>query len=193
MTSSQVDASGHGTSVVVFEQEGNSIEVGRDLLDFGPKNELYLAKGQIVTFTLATKAQIGLKALNDDVKYVIRSDEATITSSTDMFTKTYDAGSVTITQIKAVKDNPTAAAQANTLALLCVLSDTFRRRRIRQCRAQRRGIAAFWYQIFPRLTAACPCPLRTRGSRFAGRWRQSARYGRPCAPAGAEHGCGGSP
>ena len=130
---SQVYASGHATSVVVFEQNGAGIEVGKDLLDFGPKNELYLKAGQTVTFTLGTKAQIGLKALNANVKYSIRSEDATITSSTDMFTKTYDAGSVTIsnisggvlaiTQIKAVKDTPTAAAQANTLVLQPLTAD----------------------------------------------------------------------
>ena len=130
---SQVYASGHATSVVVFEQDGTGITVGQDLLDFGPKNELYLKEGQSVTFKLATKAQIGLKALNANVKYSIRSEDATITSSTDMFTKTYDAGSVTIsnisggvlaiTQIKAVKDNPTAAAQANTLVLQPLTAD----------------------------------------------------------------------
>ena len=129
---SQVYASKHDLSVVVFEQNGTNIEVGQDLLDFGPKNELYLKKGQTVTFTLTQKAQIGLKALNKQVSYEINREKKTLNSSTDMFTKGYE-GSVTITnngdgilaitQIKAVNGIDSSEAKENTLVLQPLTAD----------------------------------------------------------------------
>ena len=129
-TMSQVYASGYSTSVVVFEQSRSGIEVGQDLLDLGPKNELYLAKGQTVTFKLSTNAQIGLKALNDNVRYTINNVEKTLTSSTDMFTESYNDsvtitnngdGILAITQIKAVSG--ISSARANTLVLQPLTAD----------------------------------------------------------------------
>ena len=127
---SQVYASDHAVRVVVLEQSGGGIEVGQDLLDLGPKNELYLAKGQSVTFKLSTKAQIGLKALNDNVRYTINNVEKTLTSSTDMFTESYNDsvtitnngdGILAITQIKAVSG--ISSARANTLVLQPLTAD----------------------------------------------------------------------
>ena len=129
---SQVYASGHDTRVVVLEQSGGGIAVSQDLLDFGPKNELYLAAGQSVTFKLNSKAQIGLRALDQQVSYKINSEEKTLNSSTDMFTKGYE-GSVTITnngdgilaitQIKAVNGIDSAEAKENTLVLQPLTAD----------------------------------------------------------------------
>ena len=129
-TMSQVYASDHAVRVVVLEQSGGGIEVGQDLLDLGPKNELYLAKGQSVTFKLSTKAQIGLKALNANVSYTINNVEKTLTSSTDMFTESYNDsvtitnngdGILAITQIKAVSG--ISSARANTLVLQPLTAD----------------------------------------------------------------------
>ena len=130
---SQVYASDHNVSIVVLEQSGGGIEVGQDLLDFGPKNELYLKKGQTVTFTLTQKAQIGLRALNQQVSYEINNGGVqTLNSSTDMFTKGYE-GSVTITnngdgilaitQIKAVNGIDSSEAKENTLVLQPLTAD----------------------------------------------------------------------
>lgn len=72
---SSVDAT---VGAVIFDSssdssENYSIEQGsaQDLLDNGPKNELYLYPGQTVTFKLNYDAQIGLKALNKTVSYSI--------------------------------------------------------------------------------------------------------------------------
>ena len=130
---SQVYASDHNVSIVVLEQSGGGIEVGQDLLDFGPKNELYLKKGQTVTFTLTQKAQIGLRALDQQVSYEINNGGVqTLNSSTDMFTKGYE-GSVTITnngdgilaitQIKAVNGIDSSEAKENTLVLQPLTAD----------------------------------------------------------------------
>ena len=130
---SQVYASGHDTRVVVLEQSGGGIAVSQDLLDFGPKNELYLAAGQSVTFKLNSKAQIGLRALDQQVSYEINNGGVqTLNSSTDMFTKGYE-GSVTITnngdgilaitQIKAVNGIDSSEAKENTLVLQPLTAD----------------------------------------------------------------------
>ena len=67
-----------------------------DLLNNGPKNELFLRKGESVSFDLGSaKAQIGLKALNDTVSYTINGKAGSITTSADMFYGEY-TGKVTI-------------------------------------------------------------------------------------------------
>lgn len=56
------------------------------LVDDGPKNELYLSKNQAVTFKVSAEAQIGLKALNGKTTYTINSgEEKNISSNVDMF------------------------------------------------------------------------------------------------------------
>ena len=66
----------------------------QDLLDKGPKNELYLRENQAVTFKVDRDVQIGQR-LNGTVTYSMNNGrDQTLTSSTDMF---YEAGSGTIT------------------------------------------------------------------------------------------------
>ncbi len=60
----------------------------QDLLDNGPKNEIYLQQGQALTFTINTKrvVQVGLKALNEGTSYSINNgDSVALNASTDMF------------------------------------------------------------------------------------------------------------
>ena len=67
-----------------------------DLLNNGPKNELFLRKGESVSFDLGkATAQIGLKALNGQVSYTINGVAGSITTSADMFYGEY-TGLVTI-------------------------------------------------------------------------------------------------
>ena len=67
-----------------------------DLLNNGPKNELFLRKGESVSFNLGNAtAQIGLKALNGQVSYTINDVNGTINTSADMFYGSY-TGEVTI-------------------------------------------------------------------------------------------------
>ncbi len=97
-------------------------ETEQELLDFGPKNELYLAPGQSVTFKLNTtrQAQIGLRVVNGvSTSYTVNGGTAkTISSNVDMFydlhargasaatytIKNTGDGILSITQIK-VSDN----------------------------------------------------------------------------------------
>lgn len=76
----------------------------KDLLDNGPKNELYLWPGQTVTFTLASgvTAQIGMKTVKGNkVAYSCNINgvekNGSINSSTDMFYHSGASGAITIT------------------------------------------------------------------------------------------------
>ena len=84
-----------GAAVITDANNGTTTANVQDLLDKGPKNELYLRENQAVTFKVNQNVQIGLKALNGTVTYSMNNGEdQTLTSSTDMF---YEAGSGTIT------------------------------------------------------------------------------------------------
>lgn len=82
------DANGNTSGAIVIDSasmlRGDQL---KDVLDNGPKNELYLWPGQSVVFKLnADSAQIGLKALNAQVAYKINNGtETIINTSTDMF------------------------------------------------------------------------------------------------------------
>ena len=87
----------------VYEKESNltgSLVLGgvelnvQDLLENGPKNELFLHPGQSVTFNLGSaKAQIGMKAPMGAASYAIDGiTSGTITSGTDLF---YDDAKMT--------------------------------------------------------------------------------------------------
>ncbi len=106
----------------------------QDLLDNGPKNELYLRSGESIVFKVNTKrvTQIGLKALNEAVTDVsikangvaITGAPTSISTSTDMFYKLADektdaaevtytitnnaGGVLSITELK-ICDDPNAA------------------------------------------------------------------------------------
>lgn len=112
---SQIYASGDvEAGAVIIDSVGNPYTNGdaQDLLDNGPKNELYLYPSQTITFKLNAAAQIGLKALDKSVSYTLNGTAADLTSSTDMFypvaagtvtiKNTGSTGILSITKIKAV-------------------------------------------------------------------------------------------
>lgn len=103
---SQVYATAEGSNgALIVEKDGNgdggiTVQNPQDLLDNGPKNELYLQPGQSVVFKLAAgyqNAQVGLKALNAAVKYMINGASKDLASGTDMFYPVGNTGTVTIT------------------------------------------------------------------------------------------------
>ena len=67
----------------------------QDLLDNGPKNEVYLYAGDTITFKLNQNAQIGLKGVNGTVSYTMTGTEGGTLQTTDMFYKV-SAGKITI-------------------------------------------------------------------------------------------------
>lgn len=77
---------------VLVSNTGYSTEDVQDLLDNGPKNEIYLRNGQSLVFKVTTprEVQIGLKALDQATSYTISKNsdagtQKTLNSSTDMF------------------------------------------------------------------------------------------------------------
>ena len=115
-TMSQVYASGNVNGAVIIDPESSITSTQlKDLVENGPKNELYLQPKQTVVFSLNQVAQIGLKGVNGEASYTVKN--ATISgtgtvSTTDMFyrissgekieiTNTSEKNILSITKIKA--------------------------------------------------------------------------------------------
>lgn len=104
---SQVYAASNSTTGAVIMSNNAKLSTTdvQDLLDNGPKNEIYLQPNQALTFKVTTNrvVQIGLKALNQATTYTITGKDTnqTLNASTDMFYevkgKTDDATEQTIT------------------------------------------------------------------------------------------------
>lgn len=89
---SQVYATANGNTNGAIILSANANYNGNqltDLLDNGPKNEIYLQPQQALTFKIKTdrEVQIGLKALDAETSYTITGKEGsqTLNASTDMF------------------------------------------------------------------------------------------------------------
>lgn len=67
----------------------------QDLLDNGPKNEVYLYPGDKILFNLKKDAQIGLKGVNGSTNYTLNETSGGTLQTTDMFYKV-SAGNITI-------------------------------------------------------------------------------------------------
>lgn len=87
----------------------------QDLLDNGPKNELFLYKGQTLTFSVSTNRvmQIGLKAPKGTSSFTLKVNDTenaltSISSSVDMFYKIADKGGTkhTVSITVAADSNP---------------------------------------------------------------------------------------
>ena len=94
----QVYGGDDSTVAIVTENTSNIASDVQDLLENGPKNELYLQPEQVLVFSVNTDRQveIGLKAVNANTSYSINDGaNTTITSSTDMF-YSISSGKVTI-------------------------------------------------------------------------------------------------
>lgn len=82
-------ASNSTTGAVITSNNANFSKTElQDLLDNGPKNEIYLQPNQALTFKITThrEVQIGLKALNEGTSYSINNrDSVALNASTDMF------------------------------------------------------------------------------------------------------------
>lgn len=92
------DSNGVNALVINPTQTGANETTVQDLLDNGPKNEIYLRTGESLVFTVsAGSAQIGLKALDAATSYTINNGTVQkLSASTDMF-YSIDPGTITIT------------------------------------------------------------------------------------------------
>jgi hypothetical protein len=91
-----LSASGSGVeagSALIIDNKAHDNAYIKDLLDNGPKNEVYLFPGQSLVFKPAAgiDVQLGLKAINAEVTYKINDEEKVISTSTDMF---YELGTM---------------------------------------------------------------------------------------------------
>ena len=110
---------------VVLNQNGGSYN-GQELLENGPKNELFLLPGESVVFKLTTnrEVQIGMKAVNGsaavtgsyagtigterDMFYTVAANEATASEKTITITNNSTGTILSITKVK-ICDDPNAA------------------------------------------------------------------------------------
>lgn len=80
---------GAANGAVLLSANGYKTTDVKDLLDNGPKNELYIRPGQTVVFNVSAankgNVQIGLKALNAMVKCTVDGMGKDLAASTDMF------------------------------------------------------------------------------------------------------------
>ena len=84
-------------SAVMFSNSGKFTATKlQDLLDNGPKNEVYLYSGDSIVFNLERDAQIGLKGVNGATTYTMTGTAGGTLQTTDMFYKV-SAGNITIT------------------------------------------------------------------------------------------------
>lgn len=94
---SQID--GQSGAIIISANDAAERDA-QDLLDNGPKNEIFLRPAESLVFTLGsgiTSAQIGLKAVNAEVTYIINGSNQTMNTSTDMFYKLNASGGNTVT------------------------------------------------------------------------------------------------
>ncbi|MGM9586577.1 MAG: exo-alpha-sialidase [Candidatus Limivicinus sp.] len=81
-------------AVVISSNTSYTSDDVQDLLDNGPKNEIFLRQNESLVFTVTTdrEVQIGLKAVDSAVTCTVNNVEKTITSSTDMFYTVFNRG-----------------------------------------------------------------------------------------------------
>ena len=99
LTDSQIyKAAVISTDISDVAQDGADTASVKDLVDNGPKNEVYLAPGETLVFTIDRAAQVGVKCLNGGSGTIESTGGTTttpVTAQTDMF-YAVAAGTVTI-------------------------------------------------------------------------------------------------
>ena len=117
----EANVGSNATADMVILSSGVETQELKDLLDNGPKNEIYLYPGQALSFTLNPylSAQIGLKAVDGIVTYSLNGgDNAEMNTSTDMF---YTIGSDTVgSKVSCIITNATDSKGILSITLLKV-------------------------------------------------------------------------
>ncbi|MCF2652503.1 exo-alpha-sialidase [Anaeromassilibacillus senegalensis] len=115
------DQSETTNGAVVLDSNGFATADVKDLLDNGPKNELYLQSNQAVVFKVTTNrvVQIGLKARNANTTYTINNgNQQSLNTSTDMFYTVVNAGAATNGQTITITNTGTGILSI-TLVKIC--------------------------------------------------------------------------
>ena len=123
-----VDSDSEAPSAVITDTSviyGQNFEI-QDLLDNGPKNEIYLWRNQTLTFKVSTQRvmQVGLKAPTGETTYTITctgKDNKTVTmgASTDMFYYVVDAPVTDVTEYTISITNTGSSVLAITDLKVC--------------------------------------------------------------------------
>lgn len=116
---------GSGAIILSADSSGGNITVDADMVNNGPKNEIYLQKGQTLALKVdgnAAKTALGIRSLNGgDISYKINGTEGNLTSTVDMYhpvtlnegmlvvTNTGD-NVIALTKLKATQFAPNTAA-----------------------------------------------------------------------------------
>lgn len=117
---SQIYATGvENGAVVITNNQKYTNEQLQDLLDNGPKNEIYLQPGQALTFRVNTdrQVQLGMKAVNGaSASYTLNNTSMMLSSSTDMF---YDVPANTGITIANTNTSESGIVIGITLLKIC--------------------------------------------------------------------------
>lgn len=97
---------GEMTGAVVTDVNSDDPTTAETMLKDGPKNELYLAAGQTLTFkvTTAREVQIGLKSPNGATTCTVNGTPKNINSSVDMFYRIADKGTASGGNLYTIKN-----------------------------------------------------------------------------------------
>ena len=97
-----------GRQGAVMLQQGSEITASADMINNGPKNEIYLTKGQTIALKLKdgltySKVAVGLRSLNGGtVGYSVNESSASVSSTVDMYYQvTPNNGAIVITNNSA--------------------------------------------------------------------------------------------
>ena len=97
-----------GRQGAVMLQQGSEITASADMIDNGPKNEIYLSNGQTIALKLKdgltySKVAVGLRSLNGGtVGYSVNESSASVSSTVDMYYQvTPNNGAIVITNNSA--------------------------------------------------------------------------------------------
>ena len=97
-----------GQQGAVMLQSGSEITASADMINNGPKNEIYLEKGQTIALKLKdeftySKVAVGLRSLNGGtVEYSVNESSASVSSTVDMYYQvTPNNGAIVITNNSA--------------------------------------------------------------------------------------------
>lgn len=107
-TMAQVYATNQSTegAIVISGNTSYTSEDVQDLLDNGPKNEIFLRQNESLVFNVKTdrEVQIGLKAVNSAVTCTVNGQTKNISSSTDMFYTVFSKGTASSGQTITIQN-----------------------------------------------------------------------------------------
>ena len=121
------DAIAGATIISQNGKDKTTVEVTKELVNIGPKNEIYLKSGEAVVMQFTekyTSVQVGMRSLSGNaVKYAVNETEKTMTSTVDMYyTETLHDGKYLVIQNKS--DNILALTKLKVTGTATTIGET---------------------------------------------------------------------